>query len=106
MSDLEELRRKKLEELQQQSESGQQQQEQMAQQLQALENIVKQKLTKEALERYSNIKIAHPETAMQLLAVLGQYIQSGHNETITDEQLKELLTKIQTKKREINIRRV
>ena len=106
MSELEELRRRKIEQLQQQQQAEAAQQEQMAQQLHALELMVKQKLSKEALERYGNIKIANPEMAVQLLAVMGQIIQRQDVGVISDEQLKELVGKLTPKKREINIRRI
>ena len=94
MDDIEEIRKRKLEELkklQQQQMQDQQQEESNVQQIQMLESLVKQKLTKKALERYGNIKVAHPEKAVQLIAVLGQLIQAQQIEIINDEQLKELL---------------
>ena len=80
---------------------------QLQQQIQQLEMLVKQKLTKQALERFGNIKPAHPEKAIQLLAVLGQAIQSGQiTDQIDDDQLKEILMKITPEKKDFNIRRV
>ena len=94
MTSLEELKRKKLEQLQAQ----QQQEAQVAQQVQMLETAVRQVLTKEALERYGNLKAAHPEKAIQLLAVLGQLIQTQNIKQITDEQLKQILLQFNQKK--------
>ena len=51
--------------------------EQMKQQIEQLEVIVKQALTKEALQRYGNLKAAFPDRAVQLLVILAQAIQSG-----------------------------
>jgi programmed cell death protein 5 len=108
MDELEEIRKKKLEELkQQQLDQLQEQQEEevkLQQQLQMLESVVRQKLTKKALERYGNIKVAHPEKAVQLLAILGQAIQSQNIERIDDDELKEILKRM-GEKRETKITR-
>ena len=109
MDELEEIKRKKLEELKKrQVESMQQQvqeQEQLQQQIQQLEAIVKQALTKEALERYGNLKAAFPDRAVQLLVILTQAIQSGQINKIDDKTLKEVLKKITPKKKEFKIKR-
>lgn len=102
MDDLEEIKRKKLEELQEQQEEilNQQAEEeiQAQQQIQQLETVVKQIFTKKALERYGNLKIAHPEKAVQLLVILAQAIKSGQIKKLDDNQLKELLREMQEKK--------
>ena len=109
--DLEEIKKRKLAELQnQQKESLQNQaaeQQQLQSQLEQLEIAVKQYLTKEALQRYGNLKAAHQDKAIQLLVVLGQAIQQGQiKEKISDEKLKNILTQLQTKKKEFKIKRV
>lgn len=108
MDELENIRRKKLEQLKQQHahklEAQQREEIQLQQQLQTLESLVRQKMTKEALERYGNIKIAHPEKTIPLLAILGQAIQAGHIDTIDDSQLREILKRMEPQK-EIRITR-
>ena len=99
---LEELKKAQLEQLQQQS----QEEEQMKQQLEQLEAIVKQALTKEALQRYGNLKADFPERTAQLLVVLAQAIQSGQINKIDDNTLKEILKKITPEKKDIKIKRV
>jgi len=79
---------------------------QMQQQIQQLEIIVKQALTKEALERYGNLKAAFPDRSVQLLAILANAIQSGQITKLDDNALKEILKKITPKKKEFNIKRV
>jgi len=111
MDELEELKKKRLEELQKQQEESLQQQAQEQQQLQSqieqLETLVKQYLSKEALQRYGNLKTAHQEKAVQLLVILGQAIQQGQiKEKITDEKLKEILKQLQPEKKEFKIKRV
>src|SRR3989338_1950454 len=93
---MQELRRKQLEQMQHQS----QEQEQLQQQVQQLEIMVRQALTKEALERYGNLKTAFPEKAVQLLVILAQALQSGQIKTIDDETLKEVLRRLTPKKKE------
>ena len=109
MDELEEIRKIKLAELravqlgkmQQQS----QEEEQLQQQIQQLEIIVKQALTKEALQRYGNLKAAFPDRAVQLLVVLAQAIQSRQITKIDDNTLKEILKKLIPEKKNINIKR-
>jgi len=110
MSEIDDIRARKLEELQklQQNSVQEQSQEemQMKQQIQQLEGIVKQVMTKEALERYGNLKTAYPEKAVQLLVILAQAIQQGQIQKIDDNTLKEILKKLTPKKKDIKIKRV
>jgi DNA-binding TFAR19-related protein (PDSD5 family) len=76
----------------------------LQQQINALEELVKKNLTKEAVSRYSNIKIAHPELALNLIVLLGSLIQQGRIKGIIDDkQLKELLKQISAKKTDFKI---
>lgn len=104
MDALEEIKKRKLQELRrEQMQQQAQEQEQMQKQVQQIELIVKQALTKEALERYGNLKAAFPEKAVQLLAMLAQAIQSGQITRIDDATLKEVLSRLSPKKREFKI---
>lgn len=109
MNELEEIRRRREQELQMQMSEQMNQQlseeMQMQKQVQALEMHIKQFLTKEALGRYSNVKVAHPEKAIQLLVVLGQAIQSGQLKQVDDAKLKEILAKLTPEKKEFKIKR-
>lgn len=109
MSKLEEIKKRKLKELMQKQGEEQQQIEeesQLQQQLSQLEAIVRPGLTKDALERYSNLKIAHQDKAAHVLVLLAQTFQSGHVKQINDEQLKELLKRLTPKKKNFEIRRI
>ena len=109
MDELEQIRKRKLEQLQRlQQERIQPSQEetQLQQQIEQLELIVKQALTKEALQRYGNLKAAHPEKAMQLLVILAQAIQQGQISQVDDKTLKEILIKLTPEKKEFKIKRV
>ncbi len=108
MTDLEELRRRRMEELQGQITAQQteelREQIQLQKQVALLESIAKQKMTKEAVTRYGNLKSAHPEKAIQLIAILAQAIQQGQiTEQITDEKLKSLLIQLEPPKKEFKI---
>lgn len=109
MGELDELRDARLRELQ--GQLGQQQAEseedaKLQQELEALEAVIKTRLTKEALARYGSLKTAFPEKAVQLLVLLGQAMQKGQiRSLITDEQLKQILMKLTPPKKDFTITR-
>jgi len=89
---------------QQQQNNEVNEQVELQQQITQLWEIAKNYLTKEAISRFSNIKVAHPETATKLLVSIVQAIQQGHiTEKIDDEKLKEILKEIQSHKRDFKI---
>ena len=51
-------------------------------------------MTKEALERYGNLRIAFPEKAVQILVILAQAIQQGQLQKVDDDTLKDIVKKI------------
>jgi len=73
---------------------------QIQQQLEALEVRAKQVMSKEAIERYGNIKSAYPELALQVVAFISQ---QNVKEKISDEQFKEFLRQIQKPRRDVKI---
>mgnify|MGYP001598766610 CR=1 FL=1 len=76
----------------------------LQQQINALETLAKQYMTNEAISRYGNIKSAHKEKALQLIAIIAQLIQKNQiQEKITDAQLKQLLINLNEPKRETKI---
>lgn len=78
----------------------------LQQQITVLENIAKQYMTNEAISRYGNLKSAHPELAIQVIAIIAQGIEMGQiREKVNDEQFKELLMRIQKPKKEFKIQR-
>jgi programmed cell death protein 5 len=85
-----------------------QQRSQMAQQIeQQKQALLRQILSEEARRRINNLKMIKPEFATQLELQLIQLAQAGRiHVPLTDEQLKELLAKLQSTKRDIKIRRV
>jgi programmed cell death protein 5 len=105
--ELDELRKRKLLELRQRIAKEQQEiqaKQQFEMQKQA---ILRQVLTPDARQRLTNLKIVKPEFAEQLELQLIQLAQQGKTSIpITDEQLKEILMRLQSHRREIKIRRV
>ena len=96
---IDEIKRKKLEEIQQRYQQGFNEEEALKNQVEQIEALAKQLLDKEALSRFGNIKIAHPEKAIQLASVLIQMARTGRlKEKLNDEQLKQILTMLQEKK--------
>ncbi len=81
-----------------------QREEQIDRQKQA---ILRRILTAEARRRLTNLKIVKPEFANQLELQLIQIAQQGRIELpISDQQLKEILKRLQSGRRDIKIRRV
>jgi programmed cell death protein 5 len=114
MTDIEEIRRRRMQELQQQqaqqaqNQSSQaESQEQMRREVEAQKRqAMMQLLTPEARARLTNIRLTKPEFVDQIELQLIQLAQMGRVQTkITDDQLKELLRKLAGQKRDINITR-
>jgi programmed cell death protein 5 len=105
--ELEALRKRRMLELQQRMTAEQQQsqaQQQLEKQKQAL---LRRILTPEARSRLTNLNMVKPEFTQQLELQLIQLAQQGRiNIPITDEQLKELLVRLQSGRRDYKIRRV
>ena len=113
MSDIEEIRRRRMEQLQQQQADQQvsqqeiEAQERMRQEMEAQKRqIMMQILTPEARSRLANLRLTRPDYVNQIELQLIQLAQTGRIASkITDEQLKELLRKLAGQKKEINITR-
>ncbi len=105
--ELEEIRRRRLLALQQRIAEEQrkiQVQQQLEMQKQA---ILRKILTPDARRRLTNLAIVKPEFTSQLELQLIQLAQQGRiSIPITDEQLKEILLRLQSHRREIRIRRI
>lgn len=104
--EIEELRRRRMIELQRRL-AREQQQAQVQQQLEMQKQaILRRIMAPKARQRINNLKMVKPEFANQLELQLIQLAQSGRVETpITDKQLKEILVKLQTQRRDIKITR-
>ena len=104
MDELEEIRRRRLEEYKRAYEDARSEQNSVQQQVGKLEAVARNVLTKDAFQRYSNIKLVDPEKAVNLLVIIAQAAQRGVKH-VDDEELKELLKKMNVK-RDFTIRRI
>ena len=117
MSDLDEIRQKRMAELQaqqaamqnqaqQQAMAQAQQQEAQAQFEAQKKQILGQIMTPEDRQRLANLKLTKPEMVNQIELQLIQSAQAGSlRGKVTDDQLKVLLRQIAGQKREIKITR-
>ncbi len=63
-------------------------------------------MSSEAIVRYSTLKSAHPEKAIQSLLMISQLLQNGQIKgQVTDLQYKQILMSINQEKRETRIQR-
>jgi programmed cell death protein 5 len=103
---IEELRRRKMLELQARAAEMQRQEELRRQYDVQKKLALQQILTPDARSRLANIRAAKPEFAEQIEIQLIQLAQSGRvSSQITDAQFKEILRRVQDRKRDIKIRR-
>lgn len=94
-SELEELRKRKLEQLQQMQEAQLEQQQREAQARAQIEALLEQHLTPEALERWRNAKLGNPQIAYTAAVSVIRSAQAGHvQHKLTDTELKSLLVEI------------
>jgi programmed cell death protein 5 len=104
--ELEELRRRKLSALQRQS-TDEQREAQAQQQLEAQKQaLLRGILSPEARQRLTNLKMVRPEFTDQLELQLIQLAQQGKIPIpLSDEQLRQILSQLQLRKREPKIMR-
>jgi len=104
--EVEELRKKRMNALQRrlaQEEELAQVQQQIEMQKQAL---LRRILSTDARQRLTNLKMVKPEFAEQIELQLIQLAQTGRLKTpVADNELKEILARLQSQRREIKIRR-
>jgi len=69
------------------------------------ENVLKMLLTSEARQRLNNLKIVKPDVASMVENQLIQQATSGQiKHTITDDELKNILSSFKTEKRDFKMR--
>ena len=104
--EIEELRRRKMLELQARIQEQQRQEELRRQYEIQKRAAIMQILTPEARGRLANIRAVKPQFAEQLELQLIQLAQAGRlGSRVTDAQLREILSKLQARKREFKIKR-
>ncbi|OED30118.1 DNA-binding protein [Methanosphaera sp. WGK6] len=117
MSELDEIRRKRMEELQQQQMAAQQQQGANLQQMQQEEamrqkyeeekkNALRQILSPEARQRLANLRLTKAELVNAIEMQLIQLAQAGRLQIpVSDATVKQILMETTSKKHEIHITR-
>ncbi len=104
--DIDELKEKKMEEMKKQMESNEVEEQKRKQMEQQKKALLKQILTTEARSRLSNLRMAKPEFTKNVEMQLIQLAKTGRLDLpINDDQLKEILKKVQGKKESIDIKR-
>ena len=103
--EIEEIKRRKLEQYTSQAQSAQQEQARAEYEVQK-QNILRQILTPEARNRLSTLRITKPEFVASIESQLITLAQRGGLQKIDDAKLKILLSQLQPKKREMQIRRI
>jgi len=74
-------------------------QAELQKQIEVLESIVKQYLSKEAMQRYFALKSMHPEKAIRVITLITSLVQSNQlTEKLSDEDFKDLLQRLEEKK--------
>ena len=104
---MDQLRKRRLLELRRRI-AEEQQQSQVQQQIEVQKQaLLRRILTPDARRRLTNLKMVKPEFAQQLELQLIQLAQQGKMSIpVTDEQLKDILVRLQSGRREFKIRRV
>jgi programmed cell death protein 5 len=105
--EVEELRRRRLAQLQRRMSEEQQRTEGQRQIEVQKQAVLRRILTPEARSRLTNLKMVKPEFTQQIELQLIQLAQQGRiNIPLTDQQLKEILVRFQSSRRDYKIRRV
>jgi DNA-binding TFAR19-related protein (PDSD5 family) len=80
--------------------------DELLQQITMLEAMAKKNMSKEAIARYGNLKMAHPETAIKAIALIAQASQLNQiSQPLNDNDFRELLIEIQKGKTNYSFRR-
>src|SRR2546425_4625582 len=104
--ELDEIRRRKMAEYQQAQEQAVVQAQQREQVLAQRQLILRQILTPEARERLGRIELAYPDLTESIESQLIPLAQSGRGQKVNrDETLRQILTRLNPKKREIKIQK-
>ncbi len=72
-------------------------QQKIQQQVQQLESVMRQYLSREAWSRYTTLRTAHPDKAITALAIVAQLAQKGLPHPLTDIEFKEVLVRLAAK---------
>ncbi len=79
--------------------------QELAAKIQALEDYLRRRLSREAFLRYGNIKAANPDMALSVLVTVTGYLERNDVSMLSDGDFKAMLKKMIPKKRDISITR-
>lgn len=86
------------------SEKEQKELQEFQKQIELLEATAKKYLTKEAIQRYGNLKITHPEKAIRAMALIVQMVNSGQiRDQVDDATFKNILKQFDYEKKSFKI---
>lgn len=104
--ELDEIKKKKIEELKKKKEGQEDLEKRKKQQEAQKKKLLRKILTTQARQRLSNLRMAKPDFVESIEQQLIMLAQKGSIQgKIDDEQLKKILKKAQSNKKDINIRR-
>lgn len=106
-SDLDEIRKRKLEQLQDESQDEQRERQQAAIEAQR-KAVLRQVLTEEARQRLGRLKVGYPDFCRKVedqLIYLAKSGQIGENRKVDDDTLKRILQRLNPDDRDISIER-
>ncbi|MCW4055659.1 MAG: DNA-binding protein [Candidatus Bathyarchaeota archaeon] len=104
--EIEALRQKRMMELQRNLSKEEQRHQRQQQVEMQKQTLLRRILSPEARQRLTNLKMVKPEFAEQIELQLIQLAQAGRlSIPVTDDQLKEILARLQSQRRDIKIRR-
>lgn len=82
-----------------------QEQVKLKKQIELIEQSAKKFLSKEALNRFGNLKLAYPEKALKVCGLILEAVNQGHiKEQLSDKEFLGLLKMLEEPKKEFKIR--
>lgn len=79
-------------------------QQELLSQIQAAENIAKNFMTREAIQRYGNLKLTHQTLAIKAILIISKAAKLGQlKQKIDDQTFKNILSQIKEPKQEFKI---
>lgn len=107
MDELEAIKARKLQQLQQQQmQQETQKQLQVQEVMRQIDGLVSKFLTPKAQDRLANLKLVDPELVQKLKIYLAQTYASGRIKQMDDAQLRDILLKLKSSKKETTIKRL
>lgn len=79
-------------------------QQEIINQIKEAETLSKNFMTSQAIQRYGNLKLTHPEIAIKAILIISKAVQTGQlKQKIDDQTFKNILSQIQEPKKDFRI---